>query len=152
ERGLQLSTILTNDSLERRAPQNPDFGDAIQTAINQFPGAVSRFQSAAGTAATSIPDIIKGIPGQVNDIPDLINGVPELIEELFPKNCSLGTGQFCIGLSNNISCSDLPLNMTDIIPQDIMKHLDESFDNIGSLNTVLARVTAPYLRDMLIIG
>lgn len=113
---------------------------------------MSRLQSAAGSTATSIPDVIKDIPGQINDIPDLINGVPELIEELFPKNCSLGTGQFCVGLSNNISCSDLPLNMTDIIPQDIMKHFGESFDDIRSLNIALARVTAPYLRDMLIIG
>ncbi|KAF4434344.1 hypothetical protein F53441_13709 [Fusarium austroafricanum] len=148
----QLSTNLTDGFLAKRAPQNPEFVDAIQTAIDKFPGAVSRFQSAAGTAATSIPDVIKDIPSQFNKTQDLAKDVSELIEELFPKNFSVGTGKFCVGLSSNTSCSDLPLNITHIIPPDIVRHLSESFDSIRALDTALAKITAPYLRDTLVVG
>ncbi|KAH6883882.1 hypothetical protein B0T10DRAFT_564924 [Thelonectria olida] len=148
----QLSTNLTDAIHAKRAPQNQDLLNTIQTAADKFPGAASHFESVASAAATSIPNIIKDIPDQVDSIPDLFNGIPELIEELFPKNCSVGTGKFCVGLSSNISCSNLPLNMTDIIPPDILKSLGETFDIIRALDTALTKITAPYFRDTLIVG
>ncbi|KAI3573906.1 hypothetical protein IWW34DRAFT_634406 [Fusarium oxysporum f. sp. albedinis] len=148
----QVSTSLIDGLLSKRDPQSPDFIDTIHTAIDKLPGAVSRVQSAAGITATSIPDIIKDIPNQVNKTQDLAKDIPELIEELFPKNFSLGTGRFCVGLSTNTSCSDLPLNITHIIPPDIVGYLSENFDSIRALDTALSKITAPYLRYTLIIG
>ncbi|KAF4451417.1 Na(+)/H(+) antiporter NhaA 2 [Fusarium austroafricanum] len=148
----QLSTNLIDSFLPKRTPQSPDFIDIVRTAIDKFPDAVSRVQTAAGITATSIPDLMKDIPTPVNKTQDLAKDIPELIEELFPKNFSVGTERFCVGLSTNISCSDLPLNITHIIPPDIARHLGENVDGIRALDAVLAKITAPYLRRTLAVG
>ena len=92
--------------------------NGITTAI---PGAISQVQSAASTAATGALDAIKAA---------------------IPRNCSIGTTQFCVGLVHNISCNNLPLNLSNIIPTDVEKVFQVKLNNIRVMNGALAKVSA----------
>jgi len=49
--------------------------------------------------------------------------IPKAIEELIPKNCSLGTKQFCVRFTYNIIYNDLPLALSDIVPEEVKSFL-----------------------------
>jgi hypothetical protein len=70
--------------------------------------AVSKVQSAIGTIKTAASDI-------------------NAIKALILRNCFLGTKQFCVGFSTYMKCNDLPLNISDIIPKDIIDFVGNKF-------------------------
>ena len=102
--------------------------NSVATAI---PGAISQVQSAANAAATTIP---------------------KAIEELIPKNCSLGTKQFCVGFTHNITCDDLPLALSDIVPEEVKSFLGDQLNDLQSLEGISTKVTSAYIQDCLIVG
>jgi hypothetical protein len=38
---------------------------------------------------------------------------------MIPRNCSLGTKQFCFGFNNRTECNNLPLNLSNIVPEAV---------------------------------
>jgi hypothetical protein len=99
--------------------------NGIATAI---PGAVSQVQSAAATGALNA------------------------IKAAIPRNCSIGTKQFCVGLAHNISCNNLPLNLSSIISADVEKVFQVKLNDIRTMNGALAKVSAANIQGCLIAG
>ncbi|KAF1974495.1 hypothetical protein BU23DRAFT_567322 [Bimuria novae-zelandiae CBS 107.79] len=81
-----------------------------------------------GAIATPIQDI----QSKVNSVKDAIaTGLPDAIaapiqeiEKYIPKNCSLGIKEFCVGIRHNITCKNLPLSLSDLVP-DIAQNLSD---------------------------
>jgi hypothetical protein len=81
------------------------------------------------------------------------------IEEHIPQNCSFGTTQFCIGYKHDLKCSDLPFNLSSVIP-DIVHDLPDSvgdtvrdrMDAMSLLSASLAKFPAFYIPNTLIAG
>lgn len=101
--------------------------NVLTTAI---PAAASKIQSVAGTIETASSDI----------------------EALIPRNCSLGTKQFCVGFSTNTKCGDLPLNISDIIPENIVNFVADEVQALQPLEGIMAKVTPGNIQDFLILG
>jgi hypothetical protein len=81
-----------------------------------------------------------------------MTAIPDTIEALIPKNCSIGTKKFCVGLAKNISCSALPVNLTRILTPDIEKLLQLNFEDIQPLSSSLTKVTAANIYYCLFSG
>src|SRR5271156_162472 len=107
-----------------------DFFQSVQTqaegvangVATAIPGAISRVQSAANAAATAIPDAIKAS---------------------IPRNCSLGTKQICIGFTYSTACNNLPLTLSDIVPNDVESFLG---DQLQPLDRILKKVSPAYIQ------
>jgi hypothetical protein len=98
-----------------------------------IPAATSKIQSTAGTTETAGSDI-------------------DAIKALIPRNCSLGTKQFCVGFSTHTKCNDLPLNISDIIPEDIVNFVGDEIQALQSLEGLMAIVTPMNIQHLLILG
>jgi hypothetical protein len=101
---------------------------AIATAA-----AGSKIQSVAGAAQTAVSKI-------------------DAIEALIPRNCSLGIKQFCVGFSNYTKCNDLPLNISDIIPETITSFIGNEIQSLQPLEAIMAKVTPIFIQDSLVFG
>lgn len=99
---------------------------AAQTAISP---AISKIQSGA-SAATVIPDTVKEIP----------------------RNCTLGTKQFCLGFNNRTEpeCHNLPLNLSNIVPETVATLVGDHVQALQPLPGILTIVT--HIQDFLILG
>lgn len=121
---------------------------AANVAATAIPGAISKVQSAASAAATAIPRA-------------------KAIEALIPRNCSLGTKQFCVGFSNRTECNSLPLNISDIVPKALANLVDDKAQPLEGilvsiivnqvqalqpLEGILTRVTPSNTQVCLILG
>ncbi|XTI90844.1 hypothetical protein V2W45_1245545, partial [Cenococcum geophilum] len=51
--------------------------------------------------------------------------IPKVIEELIPKNCSLGTKQFCVGFTYNIIYNNLLLTLSNIVLEEVKSFLKD---------------------------
>ena len=89
----------------------------VATAI---PSAISKVQSTA-SAATAIPDITK-------------------VKEMIPRNCSLGTKQFCLGFDNRTECNNLPLNLSNIVPEAVATFVGDQVQALQPLPGILIKV------------
>ena len=96
-----------------------------------IPTAASKIQSAIGTIEIANIDTIKA---------------------LILRNCSLGTKQFCIGFSTYTKCNDLPLNISDIIPEDIVNFVGDEIQALQPLEGLMAKVTPMNIQHLLILG
>ena len=91
-------------------------------------GAVgSKIQSAAGAAETAV-------------------------EALIPRNCSLGTRQFCVGFSNHTNCADLPLNISDIIPEAVTSFIGDGAQSLQPLEGIMAKVAPSIIQGSFAFG
>ncbi|KAF4637873.1 hypothetical protein G7Y89_g200 [Cudoniella acicularis] len=53
-------------------------------------------------------------------IQSAIGAVETAVEAKIPRNCSLGTRQFCVGFSDHTNCTDLSSDISDIIPEAVI--------------------------------
>ena len=106
---------------------------AANVLITAIPAAASKVQSAAGTVETAASDI-------------------DAIKALIPRNYSLGIKQFLVGFGNHTKCNDLPLNISDIIPEDIANFVSDEIQVLQPLEGILAKVTPANIQDCLILG
>jgi len=72
--------------------------------------------SIANSVATAIPSAISQVQSALNAA---ATAIPKAIKELIPKNCSLGTKQFYIGFTYNITYNDLPLTLSNIVLEEV---------------------------------
>ncbi|KAF2176534.1 hypothetical protein K469DRAFT_698391 [Zopfia rhizophila CBS 207.26] len=139
-----------NPFLKSRTVQNRDIFQDIQSKVNSVKDAI----------ATALPDAV-ATPIQE-------------IEEYIPKNCSLGTKEFCVGYRHNITCKKLPLSLSDLVPdiaqnlpdgvqvlpdtlekplQDLVKEFQEKLqEKLQPLGRILTKVTTPYVQKCLVAG
>lgn len=112
----------------------------VQSAASLLNTAISaasiKAQGAAGAAATAVSDITN----------------ITAIEAMIPRNCSLGTKQFCIGFENKINCTDFPLNISNIVPKAVIKFIGDEIQSLQPLEGILAKVTLAKIQDSLILG
>ena len=64
--------------------------------------------------------------------PDL----PANVKDQVPHNFSLGTTQFCLGFSHNLTCTNLPLNLSDVFPNGIDSLLGDRIDGIRTFTAI----------------
>jgi hypothetical protein len=95
-------------------------------------------QSVANGVATAIPGAISQVQSAANT---LSTEIPNSVEALIPHNLSLGTKEFCIGLAQNVSCGQLPLNLSNIVSGEVKKYLQPYLSDIGSLNSAVMKIT-----------
>jgi hypothetical protein len=116
--------------------------DIIESAQNGI-------ESAANGIATAVPAAISKVQSAASTtVTEALNAVKAAI----PRNCSIGTTQFCIGLAHNISCHDLPVNLSNIIPADVEGLFQVKPNDIKAVNGALAKVTVINIRDCFIAG
>jgi hypothetical protein len=127
--------------MAKRASQ-PDIIQSIQGGV----------QSVATGVATGIATAVPGAISQVQSAANALSTLPESIEALIPRNLSLGTKQFCIGLTKNVSCSQLPLNLSNLVPGEVEKYLQPDFSDIGSLNKAVMKITPIDIYYSLMLG
>ena len=70
------------------------------------------------------------------------------IEALLPKNISLGINQFCAGFTNHTNCTNMPFNISDILPEannisdDIQKFVINKLKTLQYLEGITAKITS----------
>jgi hypothetical protein len=127
--------LLTPRSIPERDVLQPLHSEAqsaanvVATAISP---AISKLQTAA-SAATAIPDI-------------------NTVKEMIPRNCSLGTKQFCVGFDNRTECNNLPLNLSKIVPEAVTTFVGDQVHALQPLPGILAEVTVANIQGCLILG
>src|SRR5438045_3659875 len=118
--------------MSRSIPQRNIFQSAASVVATALSPAISKVQSAAG-AATAIPDI-------------------NTIKEMIPRNCSLGTKQFCVEFDNRTECNNLPLNLSKIVPEVVATFIGDQVQALEPLPVILAKVTVENIQGCLIAG
>jgi hypothetical protein len=109
----------------------------------------SEAQSAASVLTTAIPAAASKIQSATSSIE---TAGSDAIKSLIPRNCSLGTKQFCVGFSTHTKCNDLPLNISDIIPEDIVNFVGDEIQALQPLEGIMAKVTPGNIQDLLVLG
>ncbi|KAF2788130.1 hypothetical protein K505DRAFT_256214, partial [Melanomma pulvis-pyrius CBS 109.77] len=152
------STNILPDSpfLKSRTVQNRDILQDIQSKINSVKDAATT--GLPGAVATPI-QVIQSKVNSVKDaiatgLPDAIAAPIQEIEKYIPKNCSLGTKEFCVGVGHNITCKNLPLSLSDLVP-DIAQNLSDVVqeklqEKLQPLERTLTKVTTPYIQYCLV--
>jgi hypothetical protein len=71
------------------------------------------------------------------------------IEALLPKNISLGINQFCAGFTKHTNCTNMPFNISDILPEannnisdDINKFVISKLKTLQYLEGITAKITS----------
>jgi hypothetical protein len=100
----------------------------------------TRVESAGSAIATAAPSVISHVQSAVNT---LSTAIPDF---------SIGTKEFCVGLSPNAPCYHLPPNISEFIPQDIKHVLDVNLNDIQPFSDALSRVTTTKIHNAWIIG
>jgi hypothetical protein len=127
---------LPNPSIKPRAitdltqPFQSEAQSAASALTAALPAAASKVQSGIGAAASDI----------------------NTIEGLIPRNCSLGTKQFCVGFLHNTTCNDLPLNISDIIPEAVTSFIGDKVQSLQPLEGIMAKVTPTVAQGCFVFG
>ncbi|KFY02837.1 hypothetical protein V490_00385 [Pseudogymnoascus sp. VKM F-3557] len=82
------------------------------------------------------------------------------IEDSLPRNLSLGISQFCVGYTNHKpDCSNLPLNISQILPEaikhfseDVQNFVNSQFQPLKYLEGITAKVTSANFMGPFVIG
>lgn len=110
----------------------------MESATSIIPNAVSQVQSAVSSV---IPDAISQVQSAASSVSTAI-----------PNNITIGTKEFCVGFTRNVTCYDLPFNLSSILSADLRKLLQLNFTDIQSLNRTLTKVTGTTIYDCLALG
>jgi hypothetical protein len=79
----------------------------------------------------------------------LTTAIPDSVEALIPRNCTIGTKEFCVGLAHSAPCYSLPPNILQFIPAEVQKLV---INDIQPLNSALEKVTKTNVEDVLVVG
>jgi hypothetical protein len=71
---------------------------------------------------------------------------------VIPGNCTLGTTSFCLGNVNNITCSRLPLNMSDLLSRALPALGSYKLSGLELLGQELKRFSAGTIEGPFILG
>jgi hypothetical protein len=104
-------------------------------------GLLQSFQSEAQSATSLLNTAISGVSSEAAGAVATAVSDITAIEAMIPRNCSLGTKQFCVGFENNTKCNDLPLNISNIVPEAVTKFVGNEIQSLQPLEGILAKVT-----------
>jgi hypothetical protein len=79
-------------------------------------------------------------------IQSAIGAVETAVEAKIPRNCSLGTRQFCVGFSDHTNCTDLSSDISDIIPEAVIVQY------LQPLEGIMAKVAPTIIQGSFIFG
>ena len=123
--------LLDRDFLQQVQDIQNGAKSALSAAATRVVDASDQAQSAISSVATSLQDM----------------------EERLPRNCSLGTKRFCIGYEHESSCSDLPLNLSGLLPasvhdlpapvEDAIRDRAEALSRLAGTSSKLPAVFVP---------
>jgi hypothetical protein len=104
--------------------------------VTAAPGVVSQVQSEAISVTSTAAGLLK-------------TAIPDSIKALIPRNCTIGTKKFCVGLAHSAPCYNLPPNILQFIPAEVQNLV---INDIKPLDTALEKLTKTNVEDVLIIG
>lgn len=115
-----------------------------------IPGAdiIPPTQSDIGGAASAISSVTSQAKSAASAVATDVAGADTMI----PRNCSLGTKEFCVGFSNREDCTHLPVDVSKIFPASITSLASDQAGFLQPLEGILQRVTPAYIQDPLIFG
>jgi len=105
-------------------------------------------QSAPAVVAIAIPRAASGVQTAASTVATSVSAAVEIV----PRNCSIGTRQYCVGFDYAVSCNPLPLDLLRIVSPDIQRLLHIDFDDLWTLNLALRRVTTSAVHDSMLAG
>jgi hypothetical protein len=126
-------TIPSRGHLQPFQSEAQSAANLLNTAIS---AASSKVQGAAGAVITAISDITN----------------ITAINTMIPRNCLLGTKQFCIGFNTNTICYNLPLNISNIVPEAVVKFVSDEVKSLQPLKGILAKVIFASIQGWVILG
>ncbi|KFY04135.1 hypothetical protein O988_00971 [Pseudogymnoascus sp. VKM F-3808] len=92
----------------------------------------------------------------IADAASAANSAETAIEVLLPRNLSLGISQFCVGFINHSKCTNLPLNISNVLPEansqfseDVQNFVSSQFQ---TLEEITAKVTFAIFKGPLFSG
>lgn len=104
-------------------------------------------------AGRSLKSVIPEVVSQAQSIANTFaTAIPGGVESIIPQNLSIGTKQFCIGRANNISCHNLPPNISDILPAEIRSSLGDQLQSFEIFGKDLTNVTVNTIQNTWIAG
>lgn len=104
-----------------------------------------------GAVSTAVSGFESAIPDARSAVNGFATAIPEAIENNLPKNFSIGTRRFCIGLPHNVTCHRLPPEFSSIIPSEIRASLD-GFTDIQLFDKAMSTITSKILQDLWVLG
>jgi len=121
---LNLPSLLEN-LLSRRPAAKRDIIDSFGDKVTEVAGgigtvlpadATSGVQGVASTATSNIGTLFPDIASQIGGIDKTaFTAITSAIEEILPRNCSIGTTGVCIGLGKSLSCHNVPIQALWIV-------------------------------------
>jgi hypothetical protein len=81
-----------------------------------------------------------------------ITAIETDLESVIPKNCTLGTRYFCLGYVNNVTCSGLPLNVSDLLSRALPASISYQPNSLESLDQKLKNVSFEAIEGPFILG
>ena len=110
--------------------------------LNSLP---SEAQSAAAGAQSLASVAYSAITSAVGAVQSSINNV-------VPKNCSLGTENYTIAFNDHVDYRSLPLNLTNILPEAFTKILGDQLKKLQAVDNALTQVSSANIQYCLIPG
>lgn len=140
-----------------------DLEDAAKSltidASTLAPSVINNAQSAINAALTAVPGVASRIGSATVA---LATPLIEDLEQRIPNNCSIGTRLVCVGYAHDISCSELPFNLSSLVsgatsglPSTLASSIEGALhDKVNQLQPMVDKLStlSVYLQQLLVLG
>jgi hypothetical protein len=113
------------------------------------PSIVQSLQSEIPSVTTAAFSVISQAQTVVSSA---ITAIQTDLDSVIPKNCTLGTRYFCLGYVNHVTCSGLPLNVSDLLSRALPASISYQPDSLESLDQKLKNVSFGAIGGPFILG
>jgi hypothetical protein len=110
---------------------------------------VQSLQSEAPSVTTAAASVISEAQTIVSSA---ITAIQTDLVSAIPKNCTLGTRYFCLGYVDNMTCSGLPLNVSDILSRVLPAPISYQSSILELLDQKLKLVSSSAIEGPFILG
>jgi hypothetical protein len=121
----------------------------IPPGLDAGSGIVQSVQSEAPSITTAAFSVISDAQTVVSSA---ITAIQTDLDSVIPRNCTLGTRYFCLGYVNNVTCSGLPLNVSDLLSRAMPASSNYQLSSLESLDQELKRVSSGTIEGPFILG
>ena len=110
----------------------------MQSLQSEAPSVTTAALSIASEAQTVVSSAITAIQSDLSSV--------------MPRNCTLGITSFCLGYVNNVTCSRLPLNLSDLLSRALPASSSYQLSSLESLEQDLKLVSPGAIEGPFIVG